>query len=77
MMEAVSTSETLVNIYQTTWCYNPEDSHLPDHTLMLLMIIIFIPSSFLNTEYQHMQNNNVASCFVWMWNIVSYSQGRT
>jgi hypothetical protein len=27
MMEAASTSETLVNFYQTTWCYNPEDSH--------------------------------------------------
>jgi hypothetical protein len=28
MMEAASTSETLVNFYQTTQCYNPEDSHL-------------------------------------------------
>jgi hypothetical protein len=28
MMEAASTSETLVNFYQTTWHYNPEDSHL-------------------------------------------------
>jgi hypothetical protein len=28
MMEAARTSETLVNFYQTTWCYNPEDSHL-------------------------------------------------
>jgi hypothetical protein len=27
VMEAASTSETLVNIYQTTWCNNPEDSH--------------------------------------------------
>jgi hypothetical protein len=26
-MEAVSTSETLVNLYQSTWRYNPEDSH--------------------------------------------------
>jgi hypothetical protein len=25
--EAASTSETMVNFYQTTWCYNPEDSH--------------------------------------------------
>jgi hypothetical protein len=28
MMEAASTSGTLVNFYQTTWCNNPEDSHL-------------------------------------------------
>jgi hypothetical protein len=28
MMQAVSTSETSVNFYQTTQRYNPEDSHL-------------------------------------------------
>jgi hypothetical protein len=28
MMEAVQTSETLVNSYQSAWCYNPEDRHL-------------------------------------------------
>jgi hypothetical protein len=28
MMEAASTSETLVNFYQTTRRYNSEDSHL-------------------------------------------------
>jgi hypothetical protein len=28
MMKAASTSETLVNYYQTTRRYNPEDSHL-------------------------------------------------
>jgi hypothetical protein len=27
-MEAARTSETLVNFYQTTWRYNPEDSLL-------------------------------------------------
>jgi hypothetical protein len=31
MMEAARTSETLVNFYQTTWRYNPEDSHLRSH----------------------------------------------
>jgi hypothetical protein len=35
MMEAVSTSETSVNLYQTTQRYNPEDSHLlPDYTAL-------------------------------------------
>jgi hypothetical protein len=28
MMETIRTSETLVNFYQTTRRYNPEDSHL-------------------------------------------------
>jgi hypothetical protein len=28
MIEAVRTSEMLVNLYQCTWRYNPEDSHL-------------------------------------------------
>jgi hypothetical protein len=31
MMEAISTSETLVNFYQTTRRYIPEDSHLHTH----------------------------------------------
>jgi hypothetical protein len=31
MMEAARTSETLVNFYQTTWRYNPEESHLHNH----------------------------------------------
>jgi hypothetical protein len=31
MMEAARTSETLVNFYQTTWRYNPKDSHLRTH----------------------------------------------
>jgi hypothetical protein len=31
VMEAVQTSETLVNLYQSTRCYNPEDSQLHTH----------------------------------------------
>jgi hypothetical protein len=27
MIESVSTSETSINIYQTSWCNIPEDSH--------------------------------------------------
>jgi hypothetical protein len=31
MMEAASTSETLVNFYETTWRNIPEDSRLKSH----------------------------------------------
>jgi hypothetical protein len=31
MMEAARTSETVVNFYQTTPNYNPEDGHLRTH----------------------------------------------
>jgi hypothetical protein len=34
MMEAAGTSETLVNFYQTTRRYNPEDSHLQSFSLL-------------------------------------------
>jgi hypothetical protein len=31
MMEAVQTSETSVNSYQSTWHYNPKDRHVHTH----------------------------------------------
>jgi hypothetical protein len=34
MMEAASTFETSVNVYQTTRRYNPEDSHFYDVVLL-------------------------------------------
>jgi hypothetical protein len=37
-MEAARTSETLVNFYQTTQRYNPEDSHLPLLVVFLLLL---------------------------------------
>jgi hypothetical protein len=37
MMEAASTSETLINSYQTTRLNNLEDSHLP----LLIFLTIF------------------------------------
>jgi hypothetical protein len=43
MMKAERTSETLVNFYQTTWRYNPEDSH---------------QSSFMPTEIKQVQLNS-------------------
>jgi hypothetical protein len=36
MMEAARTSETLVNFYQTTRRYNPEDSHLEKYTVLFI-----------------------------------------
>jgi hypothetical protein len=44
MMEAARTSETLVNFYQTTWCYNPEDSNLH-------IIYLFIYCSLCNDDF--------------------------
>jgi hypothetical protein len=35
MMEVARTSGTLVNFYQTTWCYNPEDSNLDVFKLLI------------------------------------------
>jgi hypothetical protein len=35
MMEAARTPETLVNFYQTTQRYNPEDSHLHEENYLL------------------------------------------
>jgi hypothetical protein len=37
-MEAARSSETLVNLYQTTQRYNPEDSHLPSSYCHILFI---------------------------------------
>jgi hypothetical protein len=31
MMEAVQTSEMMVNSYQSTWQHNPEDGHIHTH----------------------------------------------
>lgn len=35
MMVAERTSKTSVNYYQTTWHYNPEDSHLNPQSVFL------------------------------------------
>jgi hypothetical protein len=41
MMEAAKTSQTLVNVYQTTRRYNPEDSHLRTHRRKNLKSYLF------------------------------------
>jgi hypothetical protein len=46
MMEAIQTSETLVNSYQSTRCYNAEDSHLQEKQLEELSIVIFTGKVF-------------------------------
>jgi hypothetical protein len=39
MMKVACTSETLVNLYQSTWRYNPEDSHLATSLLEPLYVM--------------------------------------
>jgi hypothetical protein len=46
MMEAARTSETLVNFYQTTRCYNPEDSPLCFKEVSATVTITLDPSTF-------------------------------
>jgi hypothetical protein len=40
-MEAVSSSQTSVNIYQTAQCYIPEDSHLQVNYLILKATYVY------------------------------------
>jgi hypothetical protein len=63
-MEAASTSETAVNIYQTTQRYNPEDSHFHTHhceNLKSYLILHLIP---LNTVH-YLQHNAVHSLYTF------------
>jgi hypothetical protein len=54
-MEAARTSETSVNVYQTTRRYNPEDSHLRTRRRenlksYVIIIIIIITTTTTYTE---------------------------
>jgi hypothetical protein len=51
MMKAARTSETLVNFYQTTRRYNPEDSHVRTHRRENLKSYMFTLISFFGTKY--------------------------
>jgi hypothetical protein len=55
-MEAVQTFETLVNSYQPTWRYNPENSHL-QHKTEILMQAASIYKNITSTS----QNQNSSS----------------
>jgi hypothetical protein len=78
VVAAASTSEALVNFYQTTRCYNPEDSHLHPHLcsslnvrgqykttgkITVLYILIFV-YFFIAYETKHSElNGNMHSQF--------------
>jgi hypothetical protein len=52
-METVSSSETLVHIYQTTQCNIPEDSHIQTYisTLIIICLKFKIAKQILLTYY--------------------------
>jgi hypothetical protein len=54
-MEAARTSETLVNVYQTTQHYNPEDSHLRTHRRENI-------KSYLYKMFEFAMKNNIVLC---------------
>jgi hypothetical protein len=51
MMEAARTSESLVNFYQSTRRYNPEDSHLRTHSRENLKS--YFVFAFIHGNYKH------------------------
>jgi hypothetical protein len=66
MTEAARTSETLVNFYQNTRRYNPEDSHLRTHRrenlksyltlvwlLLLLVVVVVVVVVVVAVRSQH------------------------
>jgi hypothetical protein len=54
-MEAARTSETLVNFYQTTRRYNPEDSYLRKEVCLFVCLFVV----YLTTLFQYLRQNSV------------------
>jgi hypothetical protein len=50
MTEAANTSETLANFYQTTRCYNTEDSHLQTYYIPMVGDRIPAVTGFFSRE---------------------------
>jgi hypothetical protein len=68
MMEAASTFETSVNFYQTTWCCNPEDSHLHTPRCEYLKShkrkVLCLSSTGINKPTRHLKAARIMSA--WM-----------
>jgi hypothetical protein len=69
MMEAASTSETSVNLYQTIWCNIPEDSHLeklPVQTNCAARVFVFsLYSQHLHVPAGWQACSQTALIFYW------------
>jgi hypothetical protein len=64
MIEAVRTTETSVNVHQTTWCKNPEDNHFFTHHCENLKI----SPCFMIAQAVTFLNINVGRrCFLFVW----------
>jgi hypothetical protein len=65
MMEAVQTSDMLVNLHQSEWQYNPEDGHLHRHCRENLRSHKLCPKACVpslrrsGVEYSQNQSENV------------------
>jgi hypothetical protein len=70
-MEAARTSETLVNFYQTSRRYNPEDSHLRTHRRENFKSYLF---DLNNTDIRDMKISTVVYSVVTLCSIVGGCQ---
>jgi hypothetical protein len=62
MMEAVQTSKTLVNVYQSTRLYNPEDSHLQLSRTSYSSIFYFFFFQACNAVLWQYPSLKIAAC---------------